>query len=229
MSRDTKPSPFEVLGMLKAGNERFVSGKLMHPHMDSSRMELAGRSNQADHAYAAILSCADSRVPVEYIFDAGIMHLFIVRGAGNVCTPSELASLEYGLAHVHTPVLVVLGHTHCGAVTAAVDLHLGRAHGLERNILPHLKTIAPAVEQAFAEHPEVEGEAILPLATETNIWCAIETLFMESPVTRDLVKRGAAKVVGAVYDVGTGRVEWLPESRSTEILVRVECNPARAM
>ncbi len=229
MSRETKPSPFEVLCMLKAGNERFSRGGLTHPHLDAPRIELAGKANQADHAYASILSCSDSRVPVEFIFDAGIMHLFTVRVAGNVCTASELASLEYGLAHVHTPVLVVLGHTQCGAITAAVRARSGGGHALERNIRPHIEMIEPVVAEAVRAHPEVPEDDILPYATELNVWRGIERLFLESSVTRDLVKRGAVKVVGAIYDVGTGKVEWLPESTSTAILVRAESNENRAL
>ena len=106
-----KPSPDEVIEMLKAGNQRFVSGQSINPHSDAKRIAQAAKENQGDHAYATIISCSDSRVPVETIFDAGIMDLFIIRVAGNVCDTDEIGSIEYGLAHVNTPVLVVLGHT----------------------------------------------------------------------------------------------------------------------
>ncbi len=229
MTRAAKPSPFEALQLLKAGNERFVKGQMKHPHQDLARVQLSGSANQADHAYASILSCSDSRVPVELIFDAGVMDLFIIRVAGNVCNGDEIGSIEYGLAHVHTPVLVVLGHTQCGAVTAVTHALQGKGHALERNIPPLVKSIEPAVRQAMADHPNAHGNDILPHAIEANVWRGIETLFMESPVTRDLIKRGAAKVVGALYDVSTGTIHWLPETRCTELLMKAESNPDRAL
>ena len=82
------------------------------------RLIQAGKESQGDHAYATVITCSDSRVPVERVFDAGVMDIFVIRVAGNVCDVDEVGSIEYGLAHVHTPVLVVLGHTQCGAVTA---------------------------------------------------------------------------------------------------------------
>ena len=113
-----KPSPNEILQMLKKGNERFYTGKATYPNTNAARLAQAGTENQGDHAYATVITCSDSRVPVELIFDAGVMDIFVIRVAGNVCDTDEVGSIEYGLAHVHTPILVVLGHTQCGAVTA---------------------------------------------------------------------------------------------------------------
>ena len=223
-----KPSPDEALVMLKDGNRRFVAGKSLHPHTDAARLALAGTQDQGDYAYATVIACSDSRVPVERIFDAGIMDLFVIRVAGNVCDVDEAGSIEYGLAHVRTPVLVVLGHTQCGAVTAVTHALQGKGHALERNIPPLVDNIEPAVRRAMAQHGSAEGDSIIPYAIEENVWQGIRDLFMESPSTRDLVKRGAAKVVGALYDVGTGGVKWLPESRARDILGEVEEDPNRA-
>ena len=220
-----KPSPDETITMLKAGNARFVEGKSNHPHTDAARLHQAGTENQGNHAYATVITCSDSRVPVERVFDAGVMDIFVIRVAGNVCDVDERGSIEYGLAHVHTPVLVVLGHTQCGAVTAVTNAVLGTGHALERNIPPLVDNIEPAVRAAMASHPKVKGTDIIPYAIEQNVWQGIEELFMESPATRDIVKSGKAKVVGAIYDVGTGKVKWLPESNVAEILKKVEANP----
>jgi carbonic anhydrase len=220
-----KPSPDETIAMLKAGNARFVEGKSNHPHTDAARLHQAGTENQGNHAYATVITCSDSRVPVERVFDAGVMDIFVIRVAGNVCDVDERGSIEYGLAHVHTPVLVVLGHTQCGAVTAVTNAVLGKGHALERNIPPLVDNIEPAVRAAMASHPKVKGADIIPYAIEQNVWQGIEELFMESPATRDIVKSGKAKVVGAIYDVGTGKVKWLPESNVAEILKKVEANP----
>ncbi|MBW1744446.1 MAG: carbonic anhydrase, partial [Deltaproteobacteria bacterium] len=129
-----KPSPDATIAMLKAGNVRFVEGKSTHTHADAARLHQAGTENQGNHAYATVITCSDSRVPVEIIFDAGIMDIFVIRVAGNVCDVDERGSIEYGLAHVNTPVLVVLGHTQCGAVTAVTQAILGHGHPLEANI-----------------------------------------------------------------------------------------------
>lgn len=223
-----KPSPDEALAKLKAGNARFVAGTPSHPHCSAERLIQAGKESQADHAVATILGCSDSRVPLERLFDAGVMDLFVIRIAGNVVDVDEAGSIEYGLAHVKTPLLVVLGHTQCGAVTAVTDAVQGHGHALERNIPPLVENIAPAVKRAMAQHPEAKGKAVVPFGIEENVWQGIEDLFLNSPATRELVKSGKVKVVGAIYDVGTGKINWLPEAKTTELLAKAEADPKRA-
>ncbi|MBI5571635.1 MAG: carbonic anhydrase [Desulfomonile tiedjei] len=223
-----KPSPEKVMALLKEGNDRFAAGKPLHPHADLARAKQAAAENQANYAYATVLSCSDSRVPVEMIFDAGIMDIFVVRVAGNVANVDEIGTIEYGVAHVNTPVVVVLGHTQCGAVTAVTQELQGHGHSLERNIPPLIAGIKPAVRRAMADHPEVHGDAVVPHAIEANVWQSIEDLFMKSPVCRNLVNGGVIKVVGAMYDVGTGKVTWLPDANVEQILKKVEASPNRA-
>ncbi|MEW5914425.1 MAG: carbonic anhydrase [Thermodesulfobacteriota bacterium] len=223
-----KPSPQQVLQMLREGNARFVAGNPLRLHQDQARLGQAGREDQADHAYATVLTCSDSRVPVEIIFDAGVMDIFVVRVAGNVVKTDEAGSIEYGLAHVKTPLLVVLGHTQCGAVTAVASEVLGHGHPLERNIPPLVAPIIPAVRAALVAHPQARGKDIVPYAIEQNVWQSIGDLFLQSAATRQLVQSGAAKVVGAIYDVGTGRVRWLPEAESARLLQKAAQDPRRA-
>lgn len=218
-------TPEKSLKMLKEGNARFVDGKSIHPHSDSARLIQAGKESQGKHAYATVITCSDSRVPVEYIFDAGVMDIFVIRVAGNVCDTDEAGSIEYGLAHVNTPVLVVLGHTQCGAVTAVTHAVHGKGHALERNIPALVDNIEPAVKRAIKANPDVHGDAIIPYAIGENVWQGIEDLFTSSPATRNLVKEGKARVVGAIYDVSNGKIKWLPESKTAEILGKVEKNP----
>ncbi|MBU1234098.1 MAG: carbonic anhydrase [Proteobacteria bacterium] len=224
-----KPSPDAAIQMLKDGNQRFVAGQPKQPHTDVARLIQAGSENQGDHAYATVIACSDSRVPVEILFDAGVMDIFVIRVAGNVIDVDEAGSIEYGLAHVNTPVLVVLGHTQCGAVTAVTGVVQGHGHALERNIPPLVDNIIPAVKKAIADNPDVQGADVIPFGIEENIWQGIEDLFMSSPSSRDMVKSGKVKVVGAIYDVGTGKIDWLPEAKTMDILNKVENNPARAM
>ncbi|SHO43456.1 Methyl-accepting chemotaxis protein [Desulfopila aestuarii DSM 18488] len=224
-----KPNAEEALTLLKRGNERFVSGNSLHPNIASQRLMQAGNEDQGDHAYATVITCSDSRVPVERIFDAGVMDTFVIRVAGNVVDGDEAGSIEYGLAHVKTPVLVVLGHTQCGAVTAVTHSIHGTGHALERNIPPLVDNIEPAVRRAIEANPQLPGDEVIPAAIVENVWQGIEDLFMTSPATRNLVKSGAVKVVGAIYDVGSGKVNWLPEPEVAAILARVEANAHRAM
>jgi len=222
-----KPSPDQCIELLQEGNSRFSSGRSTHSHTNNARLIQAGSENQGDHAYATVIACSDSRVPVERIFDAGVMDIFTIRVAGNVCDIDEVGSIEYGLAHVNTPVMVVLGHTQCGAVTAVTHAVQGKGHDLEINIPPLVDNIQPAVETAMEHHHGVDGDEIIPYAIEENVWQGIRDLFMKSPATRDLVEDGKVKVVGAIYDVGTGKIEWLPLSKSNEILREVNRNPRR--
>lgn len=221
----SKPDPDAVLQMLKSGNERFFTGKATHPQADAARLALAGKEDQGKYAYATVIACSDSRVPVELIFDAGVMDIFVIRVAGNVCDTDEIGSIEYGLAHVNTPVLVVLGHTQCGAVTAVTRAIQGHGHKLERNIPPLVDNIIPAVMRAIEQHKDVRGEEIIPYAIEENVWQGVEDLFMKSPAMRNIVKEGKAKVVGAIYDVGTGKIEWLGPEKVDEIMKQVEASP----
>ena len=160
-------------------------------------------------------------MPVERIFDAGVMDIFIVRVAGNVCGPDEVASIEYGLGHVRTPLLVVLGHTQCGAVTAGVRALRDPLdpHGEpEPNIASLLARVEPAVRRAAIELPGASEEEMIARAVEENVWEAMATLFRESRATRRMVREGRARALGAIYDVARGTVEWLPAGRTTEIL-----------
>ena len=220
-----KPSPDAVLQMLKDGNERFSSGKPTYPHTNTARLEQAGKEDQGKYAYATVISCSDSRVPVELVFDAGVMDIFVVRVAGNVCDTDEIGSIEYGMGHVHTPVFVMLGHTQCGAVKAVTHALHGEGHALERNIPALVDNIIPAVKRAMEAHTDVHGDDIIPYAIEENVWKGIEDLFMKSPAVRNIVNEGKGKVVGAIYDVSTGKVTWLPLEKVDAILKKVEASP----
>ncbi|MCB2228410.1 MAG: carbonic anhydrase [Desulfarculaceae bacterium] len=224
-----KPSPEKALQMLKDGNARFIDGKPLRKHQDAARIQLANVGNQGEHAYATILSCSDSRVPVEMIFDAGIMDLFVIRVAGNVAQTDEIGTIEYGLAHVYTPVLVVLGHTRCGAVAAVTAASQGQKMTLESNIPPLVKPIFPAVAAAMKAHPQAKGAEVVPFAIEQNVYQAISDLFVNSAATREMAAAKKVLVKGALYDLADGKVHWLPQAKVDEILKAAEKNPKRAM
>jgi carbonic anhydrase len=203
---------------LKDGNKRFLDGKSEHPHLDKERMMQASLEDQGDYAYATVLASSDSRVPVEAIFDAGIMDLFVVRVPGNVCGPNQVSAIEYGIQTVRTPVVLVLGNTQCASVTAVTRAMNGQDVKVK---LPMLENIEPAVKNAMEKYPQAKGDEIIPLAIEENIYTSIRDLFVKSPATCDLVKEGKVKVVGAIYDVSDGRVYWLEDETVDGILQEV--------
>jgi carbonic anhydrase len=143
---------------------------------------------------------------LELVFDQGVGDIFVVRVAGNVCGTDEMGSIEYGVDHVGTPLLVILGHTQCGAVTAAATG--AEVHG---HIRPLVEKIAPAVSKAQAAHRDLHGKALVPAATEANVWHAAEELLKNSPAAQHRVQAGTLKLVGAIYDVRSGQVKWLGE------------------
>ena len=205
-------APDEAVQRLTQGHARFLAGKSTHPNADSARRQRTAAEGQ--HPFATILSCSDSRVPLEVLFDQGIGDIFVIRVAGNVCGVDEMGSIEYGVDHVGTPLLVVLGHSQCGAVTAAVT-----GAELPGSIKPLVERIAPAVAKAQAEHPDLHGKELVPAATEANVWHSIEELLTKSPLTRHCMKSGKLKVIGAIYDVKSGNLNWLGEHpRQSELL-----------
>lgn len=187
-----------ALAELKSGNLHHVAHRYTHPHetVERQRELVAGQ-----HPHAEILSCADSRVPPEMIFDQGLGDLFVVRVAGNVASDIEIASLEYGAEHLHVPVLVVLGHEHCGAVTAAVEGGSAAGH-----IPTLIKMLAPAVEKSRG----LPGD-LVENSVRTNVEIVVKQLRTSEPVLQELIHEKKLKIVGAVYSLETGAVTWLPD------------------
>jgi carbonic anhydrase len=197
-------TPDEAIHRLVDGNLRFLQGKSVHPNNSSARVVETGASGQ--HPFAAVLSCSDSRVPLEILFDQGIGDIFVIRVAGNICGVNEMGSIEYAVEHVGTPLFLVLGHTECGAVKAAATN--ADTHG---NIKLLVDQIGPAVSKAQSEHPDLHGIGLVPAVTEANVWHSIEELFKHSLTTRQYVQSGKLKVIAAVYDVKSGQIRWLGE------------------
>src|SRR5262249_12825798 len=188
-----------VLAELKAGNDHHVAHRYQHPHENAERQrQLVAEQNP----HAEILSCADSRVPPEIIFDQGLGDLFVVRVAGNVATDTELGSLEYGAEHLHIPLLVVLGHEHCGAVTAAVQ-----GGEVEGHISSLVDLIKPGVDQSRGQPGDPVANAV-----RTNVENVVKQLRASNPLLSQLVAQGKLKIVGGVYSLKTGKVTWLPEN-----------------
>jgi carbonic anhydrase len=210
----------ESLRLLKEGNTRFTEGQMRHPRQGRERRALT--SAQGQHPLAVILTCSDSRVPPETIFDQGIGDLFVVRVAGNVAATDEIGSIEYAVDHLNTPLVVVMGHTQCGAVSAVL-----KGAKVPPNIATLVEPIKPAVAQAKADHPGAAQDVLLNAAITDNVWQAIADMLEQSPIIREKVKAGQVKVVGAVYDIDTGKVKWLGPHPNQDSLVAVKKGTGR--
>jgi carbonic anhydrase len=196
----------DALTKLMDGNKRFLSGELAKKDIGQNRMQELAKHQQP---FATIISCSDSRVPPEIIFDQGLGDIFVVRVAGNVVEPTSLGSIEYGVEHLHTPLLVILGHESCGAVKAALEAG-GEAEG---NIGAIIKKIMPAVK--VAKEAGKDPTETLNIAVQENVKNTYKDI-MKSKVVRKLVREGKLKVVGAEYYLGTGKLELIDLSSSSE-------------
>lgn len=191
----------EALDRLLQGNARFACGEQCHPHEEIDWRE---HLEQEQHPFAAVLGCSDSRVPPELIFDQGIGDLFVIRVAGNVVETDVCASVEYAIDHLDTRLILVMGHTNCGAVTATVD-HLEDSDKEPAEVVSLLFRIEPAVADIPSDLPR---EDRIKLAVRRNVKLAVRRLSIV-PDLRKRIKNGSVKLVGAVYDMHTGKVEIL--------------------
>lgn len=188
-------SPDAALQKLLEGNQRFVKQESQHPHQSQARLlEVA----QAQHPFATVLSCADSRVPAEILFDQGIGDIFDIRIAGNIATPEAIGSIEYAVGLLGSPLIMVLGHERCGAVTAAVQ-----KEALPGDISTFVKAIQPAL--TGLEKPTPDG---IDRAVTANVHYQIDQL-RRSSLLAERLQSGKLKIVAGRYDLDTGTVTIL--------------------
>ena len=191
---------YQALQRLQDGNERYVAAKLtLTNEMAARRAEVA----EAQHPFAAILGCSDSRVPPEIVFDHGLGSLFVIRVAGNLVSDFGLGSLEYAVAHLHIPLILVLGHNRCGAVVAAI-------HSMEEDLDPrgHVGNLVDALRPAVKKAKGLPGP-LLDHAIRANIEGQVARLRSARPVLDELIRQGQLRIVGAHYDLDTGHVELI--------------------
>ncbi len=199
--KGTRLSADEALERLIAGNQRFVQGEA---RSSAFRGETLAELAQAQRPYATVLGCSDSRVPPEWIFDTGLGELFVIRVAGNILSPEISGTLQYAGSYLETPLFVILGHEGCGAITAALATrHEGvqfrsRVQVLLANILPGLPEFDPTLS------PEEQASR----AVESNVRWTVRQI-LDSPEGRARIAEGRMKIIGAVYEIKTGRVRFL--------------------
>ena len=190
-------TPDAALARLMEGNARYVSGQLKERDFSANRAARA----QGQAPFAAILGCADSRVAPELAFDQAPGELFIVRVAGNFVTPEGLGSLEFGAAVLGTKVIMVLGHTSCGAVNATVDA-LQKSNSLPGHIAGLVTSMKPGIEPIMkTAGPDLQQRAVV-----ANVQANVRRLQTEKPILGEMVAAGKLRVVGAYYDLPTGKV-----------------------
>ena len=203
-SVDREPNPpdaGEALKRLKDGNQRFVDGKSRHTHETASWRSLLV---QTQKPFATVLGCSDSRVPPELIFDAGFGDLFTIRVAGNIIAEDVSGTLQYGVAHLHTPLVVVLGHEGCGAVGAAVEEMLHKATEPE-----HIEALIQLIKPGLRELDlSLEPAVLLKAAVEANVRWSMRQL-STSPEGARALREKRVTLAGGVYELATGRVRFL--------------------
>lgn len=194
----------DALVKLKEGNTRFITSSPSEKHYLQEVESTVG----GQHPYAVILTCSDSRVPPEILFDESIGRLFIIRVAGNIVTPEILGSIEYAAEHLGTQLLVILGHSKCGAVNAAVAG--GEA---PPNIASILKHIQPSINLAKSE--KIDSEHFTDFVIHRNVLYQIKATMQESDVLKELAHKGTFHIAGALYNVSNGEVTFMPEEQTT--------------
>lgn len=185
--------------MLVEGNQRYMQGAFQHPNQQAERRTEVAKGQ---HPFAIVLTCADSRVPPEIVFDQGLGDLFVIRVAGNIIDDAILGSIEYAAEHLGTPLVVVMGHERCGAVSAAIGS--GEVEG-------HIGSLVRAIKPAVVKAKSMPGDMV-ENSVKNNVAMVVEKLQNNKPILSHLVEKGKLKVVGAYYDLDDGSVSFLDDN-----------------
>jgi carbonic anhydrase len=202
-------SALDALERLREGNRRFVSDEVSEDTL-ASREHRAGAA-KPQNPFAIILACSDSRVPTELIFDRGIGDLFVIRVAGNIVAPSQIGSIEYAAKQFGTRLVVVLGHSNCGAIIATLqELALQDSHR-SPNLRAIVDRVRPAVEPVLEDNFDVDDDAVISSCVRANIKASVEHLQHGSLILEQLIDAGDLKIVGAEYSIETGNIEFFED------------------
>ena len=202
----TNVSAPEALERLRAGNERFVSGEGVRNAYPSpsQRADLA----ETQSPFAIILGCSDSRVPAEIVFDQGLGDLFVIRVAGNIVAPSQVGSVEFAAARFHTRLVVVLGHSDCGAIVATLEELQQPGSSQSRNLRSIVDRIRPSVEEMMKTELRNDLDSVVQHAVRANVDVSVNHLRHGSEILEQLTQTNDLLIVGAEYSLKTGKVEF---------------------
>ncbi|ENV46696.1 hypothetical protein P255_00845 [Acinetobacter brisouii CIP 110357] len=196
----------EALERLKQGNERFVNGKSSIPDLVSQEHRELLTTDQ--NPFAIILGCSDSRVPAEIVFDQGLGDLFVIRVAGNIVAPSQVGSVEFAAERYDCAVVVVLGHSHCGAIQATIDTLMNPDSPPSSNLMSIVNRVRPSVEILMQTELKHDLCKLSEHAVRSNVFASVNQLRHGSAVLESLIAKGKMIVVGAEYSLQTGKVDF---------------------
>jgi carbonic anhydrase len=205
----------EALALLQEGNRRFVSDDSNRDANQSGVRRLALAARQ--EPFAAILGCSDSRVPVEIVFDQGLGDLFVIRVAGNIVAPSQIGSVEFAAEQFGTRLVVVLGHTQCGAIAATMEQLLRPIENQSRNLHSIVDLIRPSVEGLLASDLRHDLHALAGAAVRANIRASVKHLRHGSAIIEQLIQKAGLMVVGAEYSLESGVVDFFDGLSGSEL------------
>lgn len=194
----------DALQRLKQGNQNFVKGDTQYQMLN--QLERAKLATQSQNPFAIILGCSDSRVPAEMVFDQGLGDLFVIRVAGNIVAPSQVGSVEFAAEHYQCPLVVVLGHSQCGAIQATIDSLQHPEKTASRNLMSIVNRVRPAVEMLFQTELAQDTEKLCKHAVRANVFASVNQLRHGSAVLENLIEKGQLAIVGAEYSLETGEV-----------------------
>lgn len=199
----------DALVRLREGNRRFVANEsTSSPLLPSQRLALS----TGQEPFAIVLGCSDSRVPAELVFDQGFGDLFVIRVAGNIVAPSQIGSVEFAAARFGTRLVVVMGHSRCGAVTAAVEEVLGGATAESRNLRSIVDRVRPSVEAVVSGRPHHDVDVLIRESVRANVRASVDHLRHGSQMLEGMVYRDGLRVVGAEYSLDSGVVTFFDEA-----------------
>jgi len=199
---NASPSALDALAQLREGNARYVANASTLRITDADRLDAVGGQSPI----AVVLGCSDSRVPTEVVFDQGVGELFVIRVAGNIVQPSQIGSVEFAAQNFGTRLVVVLGHTRCGAIDATIDALTGPAGNASRNLASIVSRIAPSVEPLIAT--EKDRASLAREAVRANVRYSADALRHGSDIIESLVQDHGLLIVGAEYSLESGIVEF---------------------
>jgi len=194
----------QALQRLREGNQRFVAGVRNPEHAPARRLELAGGQNP----FAIVLGCSDSRVPAELVFDQGLGDLFVIRVAGNIVAPSGIGSVEFAASRFGTRLVVVLGHSQCGAILATLEQLEQPVETQSKNLRSIVDRVRPSVEGLLRTELRHDHAALVSSAVRSNVSASVNQLRHGSAILEQLIRSDGLRVVGAEYSLETGVVEF---------------------
>ncbi len=210
-------SPQEALEELIAGNERYIND--LSIHFEENAIKRQHTAIHGQFPIAAVLACSDSRLPIETLLDQGNGDIFAIRVAGNIVGSQVLGSIDYSITVLNVPLVLVLGHTNCGAIGSAVD-RVYAEQGFTRNVKDLLQPLLPLAYEECRCHPNPTSEELADLKEHLavqNVWKSIEEIIESSEVTKQRIADNSLMVVGAIYDIQTGEVDWLGTNKEESL------------